>query len=342
MEKQIAVPKESNQIAPNEQALPSPPKHNIFLLNLILILIFIVIGIYIGKNRGIPFVRTVAQYSIGIYTGDSPINLVEGDIKNPVISAKDVSDIDARFVADPFLINSNDEWFLFFEVLNNKNNQGDIGLAKSKDGKKFVYDKIILDEEFHLSFPVVFKFKNEFYMIPESHQNYVVNLYKAENFPYNWKIVKSLVKGDISDPMILHYNNMWWLFGSDRDDMLHLYYSKDLFGEFLPHPSNPIIYMDSSKARLGGRIIVNNNVIYRYAQDCKGDYGLSVNVFRIIELTENSYKEIPLLNSPIVKGTGKGWNSDRMHHVDAHQLPDGSWIAAVDGVRRSVFFGVQY
>lgn len=28
---------------------------------------------------------------------------------------------------------------------------------------------------------------------------------------------------------------------------------------------------------------------------------------------------------------GVDWNGQRYHHIDAHQLPDGSWLAAMDG-----------
>ena len=40
--------------------------------------------------------------------------------------------------------------------------------------------------------------------------------------------------------------------------------------------------------------------------------------------------------------TGEGWNKDRMHHVDPHQLEDGSWIACVDGWAKVVQIGLKY
>jgi hypothetical protein len=33
----------------------------------------------------------------------------------------------------------------------------------------------------------------------------------------------------------------------------------------------------------------------------------------------------------VLEGSGAGWNGERMHHIDAHRLDDGSWIACVDG-----------
>ena len=32
-----------------------------------------------------------------------------------------------------------------------------------------------------------------------------------------------------------------------------------------------------------------------------------------------------------MQGSGQGWNATGMHHLDAWQLDDGVWLAAVDG-----------
>jgi hypothetical protein len=51
--------------------------------------------------------------------------------------------------------------------------------------------------------------------------------------------------------------------------------------------------------------------------------------FEITTLTTTDYREMPV-EKPLVSATGAGWNSAAMHHIDAHRLPDGKWIAAVD------------
>lgn len=52
-------------------------------------------------------------------------------ITNPVLTADDVTDVEAEFVADPFMFHENDTWYMFFEVLNENSGCGDIGLASS-------------------------------------------------------------------------------------------------------------------------------------------------------------------------------------------------------------------
>ena len=74
------------------------------------------------------------KWSIGIFQGESVFNLSDPiNISNPIISASDVTDCDAYFVADPFLYISDSTFYLFFEILNKSSNQGDIGYAISQD-----------------------------------------------------------------------------------------------------------------------------------------------------------------------------------------------------------------
>ena len=59
-------------------------------------------------------------------------------------------------------------WNLFFEVYNNDTKQGDLAVATSKNTWIWDYQKVIIDEPFHLSYPYVFKADDEYYLIPES------------------------------------------------------------------------------------------------------------------------------------------------------------------------------
>ena len=300
----------------------------------------LIIGILIGWKRGIPFLMKQGQYSIGIYSGTTPFSLTSN--KNPVLTAKNIDDIDARFVADPFMINNNQSWFMFFEVYNERTQQGDIGLAKSEDGYSWKYQKIVIDAPYHLSYPFVFKDKNTFYMIPETSSIYSVNLYKAIEFPQKWQFVKTIIKGNYRDSTILFYDGYWWVFTSDRDDMLHIFYSKELLGKWYPHPQNPVVYRQKSKARSCGRIIMFKNKIYRFSQDCEKIYGHQVRSFEITELTQNSYREIEVRENPVLSPGKTGWNSGSMHHIDLHQLKSGSWIACVDGSTKKIKLGLKY
>ena len=107
------------------------------------------------------------MWSIGIYTGDSPFRLREV-ANNPVLRNTDVSDIEAEFVADPFMLRTDDRWYMFFEVLHRETQRGVIALATSDDGFNWKYEQVVLEEPFHLSYPYVFDWQGERYMVPET------------------------------------------------------------------------------------------------------------------------------------------------------------------------------
>lgn len=288
---------------------------------------------YAQKNhRSVP-----RNWSIGIYTGNSPFNIAPPrDDQNPVLMASDLTDIQANYVADPFLIHDGSNWYLFFEALNASSKRGEIGYATSKDGIKWHYEQIILREPFHLSYPYVFKSGKDYYMIPETRQSQSVRLYKASSFPTKWVFVKKLIDGDYVDPSIFYYNGKWWLFVGARphwNDTLRLFYADNLTGPWKEHPRSPIVNRDSTKARPGGRVQVLDGKLIRFAQNNVPVYGSQVRAFDITKLSTKDYREEELPHGPFLKGTGKGWNANRMHTADIHRLSAGNWIASVDGYR---------
>lgn len=273
-------------------------------------------------------------WSIGIYKGPSPFDLQDPpDISNPVLTGMDVTDVDAKYVADPFLVMEDGRSYLFFEVVNRATLQGDLAYAESVDGRNFEYKKIIIDEPFHLSYPYVFEWENEYYLIPESHHDLSVRLYKAISFPDKWEYLGNLLNGfHYADPSIVRYKDKWWLFltGSPQNDALNIFYSDDLMKGWKPHPQNPVVKSNAHFSRPGGRVIVHENRLFRFAQDTEPRYGIQVFAFEVITLSAESYQEKMVMEKPVVTMSGEGWNAYGMHHIDPHFI-EGQWIAAVDG-----------
>jgi hypothetical protein len=277
------------------------------------------------------------EWSIGIYVGRSPVEFTAPEhTRNPVLTKHQISDVPAEFVADPFMIKVDQDWYMFFEVLNRASGKGEIGLAISTDGFQWHYQRIVLAEPFHLSYPYVFEWENNYYMIPETHQAGSVRLYKAKEFPTQWKLVKTLIKGHIfADTSIFRYDNRWWLFTETnpdyKSDTLRLYSADRLTGLWTEHPQSPVIQNNPHIARPAGRVIVTDNRIIRYTQDCFPDYGVQVRAFEITDLTPTSYQEQEIDNNPVLAASGHGWNQSGMHHIDPHRLGAESWLACVDG-----------
>ena len=302
-------------------------------------------GVYVGKSAGIPFVGHKTEWAIGMYTGESPLQLkpMQGST-NPILTAQDVTDVHAEFVADPFMFKENGEWNLFFEVLNAETQQGDLGLATSPDGLAWTYQHIVIDEPFHLSYPHVFAWQGDYYMVPESLEANEVRLYKAVDFPHRWEFVAPLLSGGTYiDPTVFRHEDKWWMFVETNlmaFDTLRLYYADSLTGTWLEHPDSPIVQGDANIARPGGRVIAVGDKLIRYAQDDEPSYGNQVWAFVIEEITPTSYRE-RAVSLPIIGSSGEGWNQEGMHHIDAHQIGPNQWIAAVDGVREQLILQAE-
>jgi hypothetical protein len=302
-------------------------------------------GMVVGMKRGIPFVTQREQWTIGIYRSNNPFqyNSLQGWI-NPLFRAEDVTDVPAKFVADPFLVKEGDTWNLFFEVYNNDTQQGDLAVATSKNTWTWKYERVILDEPFHLSYPYVFKWEGEYYLIPESYEANSIRLYKARDFPYNWDYVATIIEGrDFLDNSIAYHNGKWWLFTSQTgNDILRLYYADKLLGPWTEHPQSPIVEGDANIARPGGRVLILEDRIYRYTQDSDPSYGNKLWAFEITELTPTNYSERLVTNAPVLEASGSGWNGQAMHQIDPVQVDENSWIAAVDGFGKYWIFGWDY
>jgi hypothetical protein len=278
------------------------------------------------------------MWSIGIYAGESPFQFAAPEnIDNPVLTGRDVSDVPAVSVADPFMLCVDHTWYMFFEVINMTTAKGEIGLAISPNGLQWTYQQIVLAEPFHLSYPYVFEWMNDYYMIPESTQAGSIRLYKATKFPIRWSLAGILMSGGyFADTSIFRHNDRWWLFTETNPSIMHdtlrLFYATELRGPWLEHRNSPIVKGNPHIARPGGRVLTINDRIIRYTQDCYPLYGIQVRAFEITNLTTISYIEQDANESiKVLIPSGGGWNADGMHHIDPHMIGDKRWIASVDG-----------
>jgi hypothetical protein len=278
-------------------------------------------------------------WSIGIYAGKSPLRLAPAPAaSNPVLCAADVTDVPARFVADPFMLKVDGLWHMFFEVLNHQTGKGEIGLAISPNGLSWRYQRIVLREPFHLSYPSIFRWNDDFYMIPETLGANSVRLYRSASFPDEWSCVKDLIPGQYADPSIFCFEERWWLFTCPtphKHNTLRLYSAADPASTWKQHPCSPIIAGDRRVARPGGRVLAYDGKLVRFAQDCYPTYGKRVRAFEISELTATAYKEHEAAESPVISPGSSAWNASGMHHVDAHRINDATWLACVDGLADS-------
>ncbi len=282
-----------------------------------------------------PRIRWRCVWAIGIYRGNSPYSFSPSEqAANPVLSAADVSDVAAAFVADPFMVRHLNVWYMFFEVMDRQTETGVIALATSSDGADWKYEQVILREPFHLSYPSVFEWQGDYYMIPETLPLSEVCLYRAESFPTRWRFVRTLLSGVFADPSPFRFRGRWWMYACPAPhahDSLSLFGADNLEGPWKEHTASPVVSGDPRRARPAGRVLPLENRLIRYAQDSVPLYGSRVRAVDVLNLAENAYAERESDKSPILTGAGTGWNATGMHHLDAHPVTQGEWLACVDG-----------
>jgi hypothetical protein len=276
------------------------------------------------------------QWSIGIRRGPSPLHLTSPRPgAAPVLTYRDVTDASAAFVADPFMIWVAAQWHMFFEVFDTNLGRGQIAHATSRDGLAWRYDRVVLREDFHLSYPHVFRSGGELFMVPETLALGAVTLYIADSFPDRWRRLTTLVHHACADPTLFRHHGRWWLMGCPNwrsNDALRLFHAPRLRGPWLEHGRSPIRSGDPRLSRPAGRVVAFDGRLIRFAQDCAHRYGSGVNVLEILTLDTQSYAERELA-VPLRDSVDAEWCRAGMHHIDAHPSRDGAWIACVDGCR---------
>uniref|UniRef100_A0ACD6A4B1 Uncharacterized protein n=1 Tax=Avena sativa TaxID=4498 RepID=A0ACD6A4B1_AVESA len=299
------------------------------------------------------------SWSAGVFLGDSPFTLkpiehwgISNDegaawpVANPVVTCADVAEdgFPSSFVANPFLFLQGDAIYMFFETKNSITSQGDIAAAVSKDaGATWQQLGVVLDEEWHLSYPYVFSYNDMIYMIPESSKHGDLRLYHALDFPLTWKLEKVLMDRPLVDSVIINFQGSYWLIGSDlssygakQNGELSIWYSSSPLAPWNPHRHNPIRSMDNrSSFRNGGRPFIYDDDLYRIGKDSDAISGHSVRIFRVEILTENEYKEVEVpfvIDKPLKDQNA--WNGARSHHLDLQWLQSSRlWIGVMDGDR---------
>jgi hypothetical protein len=164
--------------------------------------------------------------------------------------------------ADPFPVEHEGKTYIFIEQQIGHGN-GTLGFIELYPDLTYSAFTPILEKEYHLSFPNVFSVKRNdrilWYMIPESHENRTIDLYKAVHFPDKWSHELTLMDNiEAADSTIFFYDSKWWLFTSIENGAIRT--NKNLsafFADNFPsktwtaHPQNPIC-SDLSNSRMAG------------------------------------------------------------------------------------------
>jgi hypothetical protein len=233
-----------------------------------------------------------------------------------------------RFYADPFLVPEGERVWLFFEDADRASGKGVIRCSELLEDGRPGESRVVLECDYHLSYPNVFRRDGDWFMLPETSANGTVELWRAIDFPWRWMRERVLLK-DLRavDPTLLEHEGRLWLFvgvgAADQvaADELFAFHADSLGGPWTPHRSNPIV-SDARHARPAGPFFREAGHWFRPAQDGSGDYGSGFWLQRVERLDESCYEETS------VRRIGGEWHSGL---IGTHAIARAGGFDAIDG-----------
>ena len=213
--------------------------------------------------------------------------------------------------ADPFVFEYKEQVYIFAELFDYIKDYAGIGYCVlDKKTNKFSKWKVVIEEQFHMSYPFLFERDGNVYMLPETSGNNSLIFYRAEEFPEVWVKEKILLDDiqivdttldDVKEQEILGQtyklkeDSKWELWTFKMSDY------KICFSESGPMSN------DDATARPGGRFFNYEDKKFRVSQDCEKSYGYALNFMEVAEFSKD------VLTEKLVK-----YISPDDIHVDKH------------------------
>jgi hypothetical protein len=238
--------------------------------------------------------------------------------------------------ADPFMYERSGKHYIFFETSSCYQPTNEIWFVELDDDGNPSRPERALKTEYNLSYPFIFDYGGEIYLMPESSQNRAVEIHRAAEFPWHWELAGTLLENvPAVDATLLERNGKFWLFtsGIGGEDLkcseLSLFFSDSLFGPWIAHPKNPIV-CDIRRARPAGRLFHESGELIRPGQDCAECYGHAISLNRVELLSETDYHETTV--STILPNWAPGLSAN-------HTLNMDSRYEVLDGKSRTTRYG---
>lgn len=259
--------------------------------------------------------------------GAGPDEALAFDRFTPLLPPKD------RFWADPFPVRKGNQYFIFIEEYLTERRKGHISVIEIDSDGRWKKPVEVLESDDHLSYPFVFEWGGDYYMIPETSSRRTLELYRCSNFPHEWTLEKVLMtQVNAVDTTLAQVENRWWLFANMAQveghvknwDELYLFYADHPLGPWEPHARNPV-KSDVRSSRPAGRLFSRNGHWYRPSQDCSQRYGGAICINQIQVITPTEYRE---------KETARILPEWRRDLIANHTLNSVEGMTVIDGLLR--------
>lgn len=277
------------------------------------------------KKLSVKFFKKFLSRIFGVKFNSWTLFIGKGNFLNSTLfRIKPVKIPRNEFWADPFLFDFEGENYVFFENYCYTSKKGKISCGKIMNGN--IYDvKDVLKLNYHLSYPFIFEEDNFIYMIPETHENKRLEIFRCIKFPDQWELYSTAFEGElIVDASYFRdkENNKWLFLNKSKnidipfDNELYIYKIDNLsLSNIISHDLNPV-FIDSRIARNAGPIFKHENFYYRPSQaNVENIYGRYLNINKIVELSLSTYREEKIIT--VKPNFHKNLNA--IHHLHQHK-----------------------
>ena len=233
--------------------------------------------------------------------------------------------------ADPFLFEENGKLYIFYEMKSDFS-KGFI-CAESFDGNTWKNYGCVLKDEFHISYPQIFRFNNKIFMMPETEEDGKVWLYESVTFPSQWKKNRVLISNKLVDTNLLINDVGIFLLGTHKLDGLCVYHASSFEEEFNSTYIEKTNHAMSS--RNAGAILKFQEKYFRVFQDCSRFYGEKIGISEILAIDKYSYFE-NIINFNFLENRILIKNCIGHHHISELNYNNDVYIA-VDILKKDLY-----
>lgn len=197
------------------------------------------------------------DWSIVVYNSNKLVNTITAPGKD--------------FVADPFVVAHGAYHYVFYEYWDSKKAKGRIDV-RLFEGTKFILEKTLIEENFHLSFPNVVQHEDSFYIVPEMRKSNCQMVYDLDLQSLTIIDKRVILEGvSIADPQVIFKDDHFYLMGSEDDVLLYCWIGNNLSSKWSGRKK--LIDADIANVRGAGAIFVHEENIIRPVQQITKRYG---------------------------------------------------------------------
>lgn len=196
------------------------------------------------------------------------------------------------WIADPFLVQEENEVFLFVEIYDRYKSKAYLGVMPLYPNKGELRE--VFEFDAHSSYPCVFKWNDQYYMVPESGARRKLSLLRCIDFPYEWEEVAILDdEADLADCTVFNYEGSLKVFLYERLSksennlsVADLNIEKGRLENVMQ-----VVHYDDNNGRCGGNVFVNSSGDYiRVVQPGTKRYGEKIEFYKF-SISGGGYKE---------------------------------------------------